>query len=219
MDTERTVLIVDDDPDVLDSTRLLVEALGYRAVALQDAGDILDVAEREGAGLILQDLRMVGLNVSGLVASLRSNPATAEIPLVFFSADTDLPSAASRYAVWGFLQKPFGERELRRILEDVFGSPEGGEADAREAARDVREAFHEQWNLISALANYAHALRERESVDAATRQALNAFNDLVLRLEANTDRLQGFVAALARGVGKQAGAKAPGVTRPPRPRL
>src|SRR5688572_29133095 len=82
----RTVLVVDDDADVLTSTAMLIDRLGYSTIQLQSADQVPEVAQRERPGLILQDLKMPGLSVAGLVASLRSNPATAEIPLVFFSA-------------------------------------------------------------------------------------------------------------------------------------
>src|SRR5687767_8349022 len=117
------VLIVDDEPDVLESTAGLVESLGYQAIRLSQAAEILDAVEREKPAVLLQDLKMPGLNVSGLVAALRSNPTTADIPIVFFSANADLPGTAARLDAWGYLSKPFAKQDLSRLLREALGSP------------------------------------------------------------------------------------------------
>src|SRR5687768_3674810 len=118
------VLIVDDEPDVLESTAGLVESLGYEAIRVSNASEIMDTIEKTKPGVLLQDLKMPGLNVSGLVASLRTNPATAEIPIVFFSANSDLPGTAARLDAWGYLSKPFAKQDLARLLREATGAPE-----------------------------------------------------------------------------------------------
>src|SRR6185503_8500139 len=118
------ILVVDDEPDVLESTAGLIESLGYTAIRLGDAAGILETVEREKPDVLLQDLKMPGLNVSGLVATLRSNPMTADVPLIFFSANSDLAGTAARYDAWGYLSKPFAKQDLARLLREALGSSE-----------------------------------------------------------------------------------------------
>src|SRR5688572_7184982 len=131
------VLIVDDEPDVLDSTALLVGSLGYQALRVSDPAEILPMVEREQPGLILQDLKMPGLNVAGLVAALRLNPHTAEIPLVFFSAGRDLSTTSARYDAWGYLAKPFGKQELAQLLGQVLGASASRVPAGRDLQREI----------------------------------------------------------------------------------
>jgi CheY-like chemotaxis protein len=197
------ILIVDDEPDVLASTAMVVELLGHACVTVSDPADILDAVEREKPDLVLQDLRMPGLNISGLVASLRTNPATADIPLVFFSANEDLATTAARYDAWGYLAKPFGAEELGHLLRQVLGSRQGKpppDAEfAGEVRREVRRAFHDQWNLLAALGNYLSILRVLPDLDPRAKEAVQGLDETFLKLESRTDRLRSFMLALPVG--------------------
>ncbi|MHB8634657.1 MAG: response regulator [Thermoplasmatota archaeon] len=189
------VLIVDDEPDVLASTAMLVEALGYEPVTVGDPAKILEVVEREMPGVILQDLKMPGLNVAGLVAALRLNPPTAEIPLVFFSAGGDLAQTAARYDAWGYLAKPFGKEGLAQTLAHAMGPPSAPPKSAKgsDLKRDVRAIFHDYWNLLAALSNYVLILDETENLGVAAQRSVKGLDELVLKLESKTDRLRDYV--------------------------
>ena len=205
MPTKAKVLIVDDEPDVLDSTALLVDSLGYQALRVSDPAEILPTIEREQPGLILQDLKMPGLNVAGLVAALRLNPLTAEIPLVFFSAGSDLPTTAARYDAWGFLPKPFGKQELSRLLQQVLGSPDAkaGKSVNRDMQKEVRSVFHDYWNLLAALSNYILVLDETPNLPPEAQKSVKGLDELIMKLESKTDRLSTYIRALVNSVETQ----------------
>lgn len=194
------ILIVDDEPDVLASTAMVVRHLGHDCITVSDPALILDTVEREKPDVVLQDLRMPGLNISGLVASLRTNPATADIPLVFFSANEDVATTAARYDAWGYLAKPFGAEELGHLLRQVLGARRGIEgADpefASEVRREVRRAFHDYWNYLAAFGNYLSVLHRSHTLDADDRKVLRGLDDTFLKLESRTDRLRSFMLAL-----------------------
>jgi FixJ family two-component response regulator len=201
MNAKAKVVIVDDEPDVLESTAILVESLGYEPVQVSEASKILDTLEREQPAVLLQDLKMPGLNVSGLVASLRSNPATAEIPIVFFSANADLPGMAARYDVWGYLAKPFGKQELARLLDEAMGlQDEIPKKSGRDLQREVRSVFHDYWNLLAALSNYVVILDDAKDLSPSLKKSVRGLDDLVLQLESKTDRLQSYLMALLQSM-------------------
>jgi CheY-like chemotaxis protein len=188
------VLIVDDEDDVLQSTAMVVQSLGYDVVTLADPAEILDTVHREQPSVILQDLRMPGLNLAGLVASLRSDPATASVPLVFFSANVDVAATAARYDAWGYLSKPFTAHELASVLAKVTGAPPG---PRREPEREVRAVFHDYWNLLAALANYGSVLDRMEALPPQARLAISGLHDTILKLESKTDRLRSYALSWA----------------------
>jgi CheY-like chemotaxis protein len=196
------VLIVDDEPDVLESTMLLIQALGYDVIPVSDPGEILDTVEREQPGLILQDLKMPGLNVAGLVAALRLNPKTAEVPLVFFSAGSDLATTSARYDAWGYLAKPFGKAELARLLTQVLGAPSTAPkaTPGRDMQREVRAVFHDYWNLIAALSNYILVLDETANLPPEAQKSVKGLDELIMKLESKTDRLSTYIRALVNSL-------------------
>jgi CheY-like chemotaxis protein len=196
------VLIVDDELDVLESTGLLVEALGYEAITVSDPGEILETVEREKPGLILQDLKMPGLSVAGLVAALRLNPRTAEVPLVFFSAGSDLTTTSARYDAWGYLAKPFGKPELARLLSQVLGSSPSALQDppARDMQIEVRSIFHDYWNLLAALSNYILILDGASNLPPEAQRSVKGLDELIMKLESKTDRLSTYIRGLVNSL-------------------
>jgi CheY-like chemotaxis protein len=200
------VLIVDDEEDVLQSTAMVVESLGYEVTTLADPAEILEIVHREMPAVILQDLHMPGFNLAGLVASLRSDPATATVPLVFFSANSDVAATAARYDAWGYLSKPFTAHELAGVLAKVTGDPPG---PRREPEREVRAVFHDYWNLLAALANYSGILDGMEGLPPQARLAIGGLHDTILKMESKTDRLRTYAMSWAgAGPARQPGASA-----------
>jgi CheY-like chemotaxis protein len=193
----KTVLIVDPEPDLLESTGQLIEALGYPVLRLAEASEVLEVVERERPALVLLEVRMPGLNLAGLMAALRLHPQTARIPVAFFSASIELASLAARHQAWGHLAKPFGYEELAHLLGRALG-PAPGHAEVKaslEVEREIRTAFRESRNLLAALRNYTKII-ERTELDAQARAAVARMDDLVLMLEARTERLRAYIVSL-----------------------
>jgi response regulator RpfG family c-di-GMP phosphodiesterase len=138
---------------------------------------------------------MPGLNVAGLVASLRSNPATAEIPIVFFSAHHDVDQMAAKHNAWGFLRKPFAVKELVQILEKAVGGwPQERHLTTRDPLhREIVAAFHDYWNVIAALSSYTEALLRSEGLPEAEREIVKGQQEAIMKLESKTDHLQSFL--------------------------
>jgi len=193
-----TILIVDPDPDVLQSTGLLIESMGYDVLRLAEPDDVLEVVDREQPDLVLLEVKMPDLNVAGFLAALRSSPRTSRIPVAFFSSSYELASIAARHQAWGHLAKPFGYHELAHLLERALGPPPGRPAagDAKEVEKEVRAAFREYRNLLGALNNYVTVLDKFEQLDPHARSAVGRIEDLVLMLEARTERLRSYILAV-----------------------
>jgi CheY-like chemotaxis protein len=172
--------------------------MGYRVLQLAEPDDILEAVEREQPDLVLLEVKMEDLNVAGLLAALRSSPSTSRIPVAFFSASFELASLAGRHQAWGYLTKPFGYHELAHLLERALGPAPGRPAsgDAKEIEKEVRTAFREYRNLLGALNNYVTVLQRFENLDPHAQSALARIEDLVLMLEARTERLRSYILAL-----------------------
>src|SRR5438876_9311212 len=93
------VLVVDDEPSILHSTRLLLEQMGFEVSTCQATEDILPTARRERPGVILQDVRMPGLDLGALLRTLRADRELSAIPVVVFSASMDMDEIAARLDV------------------------------------------------------------------------------------------------------------------------
>lgn len=72
------VLIVDDELSILRSTAALLDSFGHEVATCAQAADILQAIARERPDVLLQDVRMPGLDVHRLVAAIRDSTTRAE---------------------------------------------------------------------------------------------------------------------------------------------
>ena len=80
------LLIVEDDPDILNLLGAALTFKGYRVMTAQDGREALEVIGRNQPALIIADIMMPKLDGFGLVHRIRINPETREIPVVFITA-------------------------------------------------------------------------------------------------------------------------------------
>jgi CheY-like chemotaxis protein len=124
VDTSRFVLIVDDDPDLLEVTTFVIEDEGMAVETARNGQEALALL-RTGRlpTLVLLDLMMPVMNGWEFLAAIAKDPLLQEIPVVVLTA-------AEQAAVPGAMEvliKPMDLKELLRIVERYLrGSKDGG---------------------------------------------------------------------------------------------
>lgn len=110
--TTEQVFIVDDDPDVLDATALLVATSGYAAVPLASPEALLERVTPEDAGCLVLDVRLPGMN--GLDLQRELGVRDIRMPVIFITGHGDIPMAvqAVNAGALDFLEKPFDNDAL-----------------------------------------------------------------------------------------------------------
>lgn len=119
MQTEstRTVLVVDDDHDLLEVLRDVIEAEGYRVLTARGGEEALHLLRSgETPCLILLDLKMPGMDGQGFRERQLADPGLAGIPVVGFTGLWDGQETAHRLALASVLRKPVS---LHQLLETV----------------------------------------------------------------------------------------------------
>jgi two-component system, chemotaxis family, chemotaxis protein CheY len=109
------VLVVDDDPDILDAICDILEGEGYRVARARNGVEALHQVDAEPPSIILLDLMMPVLDGLGFAQALRQRPGDEHIPIVVISADGNSRKAACVGAT-GFLAKPF---DIEALLAQV----------------------------------------------------------------------------------------------------
>ena len=126
LEQERRILVVDDEPDnrALIAS-IITDILGHRAWLAADGTDALRQA-RDEPDLILLDLRMPGLSGFEVARALKSDPRTADIPLVALTAlaaEGDRESALAAGCT-GWVTKPFSSAELAAAIRGALAPSE-----------------------------------------------------------------------------------------------
>lgn len=130
------ILIVDDEQMILQSTQRLLASLGYETATVSEAGRIVEAIRRERPDVVLQDVRMPGLDVEALVRAIRADPEVAHTPVVLFSASMEIFDLEERVRPAGVLEKPFRPEEAvaaieRAAAEHGMATTHAGEGEAR----------------------------------------------------------------------------------------
>ena len=80
------VLVVDDELDILELTRIMLESLGFDVITASDGEKALEIVEEKNVDLILLDAVMPGVHGLDVCRMLKRNPKTRVIPIIIFSA-------------------------------------------------------------------------------------------------------------------------------------
>jgi FixJ family two-component response regulator len=134
------VYVVDDDAELRDYLRWVLEPTGFEVRTFENAQAFLDAYDAGRPGCLITDLRMPGLSGLDLQAELAARQI--HLPLIMMSAFAEVSSAvrAMREGAVDFLEKPF---DAQHLLERVRAAVEADRSDRRAAAEraDIAAGF------------------------------------------------------------------------------
>jgi FixJ family two-component response regulator len=135
-----TVLVVDDDPDLRASVGLLLESLGMDVQLFASISDFLKSDPPNGPACLVLDVRLPGQ--SGLDLQRELALAKRELPIVFITGHGDIPMSvqAMKGGAIEFLTKPFRDQDLLDAIQ-LGLSRDRARLKNDEALADLRERF------------------------------------------------------------------------------
>ena len=125
----RTILVVDDEPRIVEIARDYLQQAGFRALTAGDGDRALAVARAERPSLIVLDLMLPGLDGLDVMRALRRDPALADIPVIMLTARVEEADklVGLELGADDYLTKPFSPRELvarvRAVLRRTEAKP------------------------------------------------------------------------------------------------
>ena len=116
-----TVLVVDDDPTMVQRLTLTLEPDGFRVVTASDGKSALRMAGLEHPALILLDWNMPGADGIEVTRALRDHedPALRDVPVVLITSQSGAENTAAGFAagVTDYLTKPFRPAHVRSRVQ------------------------------------------------------------------------------------------------------
>lgn len=119
---QRTILVVDDEADMLETCARIFRRSGYACLTTTSGHEAITLLERERPDLILADLRMPRFD--GLTLLRQAKEVAPQVPVVIFTAYVSEASAreALEAGAVAYLPKPFTAAQLRRTIEQTLGA-------------------------------------------------------------------------------------------------
>ncbi|MBI3809296.1 MAG: sigma-54-dependent Fis family transcriptional regulator [Nitrospirae bacterium] len=117
---QERILVVDDDPGLLQLLKMRLTAMGFAVTACTTGEEAIAVARREVFDLAVTDLRLPDRDGLAVMEELRLiHPS---LPVLILTAHGSIPNAveAMQKGAHGYLTKPFDDRELKIVIEKAL---------------------------------------------------------------------------------------------------
>ncbi len=117
---KQTILVVDDDADILKLLEMRLSASGYDVIAAHSGQQALSLFSMKPVGLVISDLRMPEMDGFALFNAIHKLDAT--VPFILLTAHGSIPEAvhATQQGVYSFLTKPFDSKVLLELVANAL---------------------------------------------------------------------------------------------------
>lgn len=121
----RHVLVVDDDHLLAEVARAALELVaGWRVTTAESGAQAQELAISARPDAILLDVMMPGLDGPATALAIRSNPASAQVPIIFLTAKSRADEDVQRWqnlSLAGVIPKPFDPMTLSVQMTRILG--------------------------------------------------------------------------------------------------
>ena len=117
---DKKIVIFDDDEDILSICSFILEEQGWKVYAFTDCNGITEKVAEILPNVILMDNWIP--DDGGIIATqtLKKNEKLKNIPVIYFSANSDIELLANHAGAETYLAKPFDLEELERVINTVL---------------------------------------------------------------------------------------------------
>jgi two-component system phosphate regulon response regulator PhoB len=117
-----TILVVEDEPAILELLKVNLVDAGYEVRAAADAESAQEILKEALPDLLLLDWMLPGQSGLAFAKQLRADPRTKELPVIMVTARTDEADRVAGLEAWvdDYVTKPFSPRELKARIKAVL---------------------------------------------------------------------------------------------------
>lgn len=121
----KTVLIIEDEPNIVEAIRFILQRDGWQVVAHDTGVAALETIRAARPDLLILDVSLPGRSGMDILADLRADPATQALPVLMLTArgqarDREM---AERMGASRFMTKPFSNAEVLDALRQLLAAP------------------------------------------------------------------------------------------------
>jgi two-component system alkaline phosphatase synthesis response regulator PhoP len=127
MSVQSKILVVDDDPVFVETTKTILESRGYEVIIAYDGDEGLQKTNEEKPDLILLDIIMPNKDGFNVCEVLKKDPQLADIPVIILTSfaqhggQTDIPiSAGLELEAEDYIDKPISPEQLLSRIESLL---------------------------------------------------------------------------------------------------
>lgn len=117
-----TILVVDDDPEIINIMGAILSKSGYRIFSAQDGSECIEKIKTFEPNLVLLDIGMQQMDGIEICAALKNDPETKDIPIIFVTGYTDINTLKIAFdaGATDYVCKPINRIELLSRINSVL---------------------------------------------------------------------------------------------------
>ncbi len=118
----RKILVVDDEPDLLDLIELILTNEGYGVDKAQNGAKAVDLASKNNYDLIIMDIMMPEMDGWETIKSIRADKKNLHIPIIMLTCRDNSQDKyfAIQEGVEDYITKPFTPNQLVNVIGNIF---------------------------------------------------------------------------------------------------
>ena len=121
----KSILIYDDDQDILEICRYILEAKDYKVITKTNCRDVINDIRNNRPDIIIMDNWIPDMGGVQATQAIRKDPEFASIPVILFSANKDIRLLVEEAGADAFIEKPFNIPQLEQLVENTLKIEQG----------------------------------------------------------------------------------------------
>ncbi|MBI2524992.1 MAG: response regulator [Candidatus Rokubacteria bacterium] len=126
-----TILVVDDEPEVLRLVTRILAAEGTEILAAGTGAEALAIARQGGVDLVILDIKLPDMIGTQVLRRIRRFDPGVPVIMVTSHGSVETVRTCMELGAFDYLTKPFDNREVRRLAREALASRAGGSVPSR----------------------------------------------------------------------------------------
>lgn len=202
-DSSNKILIIDDEPEILELLNILISSEGYTAVKASNGTEALSLLEQEQFHAIISDVQMPEMDGYQLISRIREGSQTKDIPFVFVSALTTLEEMLKGYDLGAdeYIKKPIDPGEVIVKLNHIIKSKLKHQNLDRQLGESVKAAMQAMSysSYLGQVLQFMQNSLECNNFEELSREVFNVLETLNLESILQFHAREGIISYSAHG--------------------
>ena len=123
MDANKTIMVVDDNPDIITIVKTILEGKGYSVFSASSGPELLNLLKNQKPDLIVLDIMMPEMDGLEVLSRLKAVTDTATIPVILLTAKVQYEDVLGGYKLGAdyYITKPFTSTQLVNGINLLLG--------------------------------------------------------------------------------------------------
>jgi CheY-like chemotaxis protein len=123
MDTQRTIMVVDDNPDIITIVKTILEGKGFTVFSASSGQELLALLKSQKPDLLILDIMMPEMDGLEVLTKLKAVTDTANIPVILLTAKVQYEDVLGGYKLGAdyYITKPFTSTQLINGINLLLG--------------------------------------------------------------------------------------------------